>query len=68
MLTAWSVAAIVGPTLLTYLRAYQVAHGVAKVEAYTVTMYVMASLLVIGFVCNAMVGAVGGEHARKGGG
>jgi MFS family permease len=71
LLTAWSVAAVVGPTLLTYLRAYQVAHGVAKVEAYTVTMYVMASLLVVGFVCNAMVSAVSGghgEHAKKSGG
>ena len=62
LLTAWSVAAIAGPTLLTYLRAYQVAHGVAKVEAYTVTMYVMAGLLVVGFVCNALVTAVNVRH------
>ncbi len=62
LLTAWSVAAIAGPTLLTYLRAYQVAHGVAKVEAYTVTMYVMSGLLVVGFVCNALVTAVGVRH------
>jgi MFS family permease len=62
LLTAWSVAAIVGPTLLTYLRQYQVAHGVAKTEAYTVTMYIMASLLVVGFVCNALVTAVDEKH------
>ncbi|MGO8998139.1 MAG: OFA family MFS transporter [Polyangiaceae bacterium] len=62
LLTAWSVAALMGPTILTYLRAYQVAHGVAKVEAYTVTMYVMAGLLVVGFVCNALVAAVNVRH------
>jgi MFS family permease len=62
LLTAWSAAAILGPTLLTYLRAYQVAHGVAKAEAYTVTMYIMASFLVVGFVCNALVTAVDARH------
>jgi MFS family permease len=62
LLTSWSVAALTGPTILTYLRAYQVAHGVAKVEAYTVTMYVMAGLLVVGFVCNALVSAVDAKH------
>jgi MFS family permease len=62
LLTAWSVAALVGPTVLTYLRAYQVAHGVAKVEAYTVTMYVMAGLLVVGFACNALVSPVDPRH------
>jgi MFS family permease len=62
LLTAWSAAAIAGPTLLTYLRAYQVAHGVAKAEAYTATMYIMASLLVVGFVCNALVTAVDSRH------
>ncbi len=62
LLTAWSAAALMGPTILTYLRAYQVAHGVAKVEAYTVTMYVMAGLLVAGFVCNALVSPVHARH------
>jgi MFS family permease len=66
LLTAWSVAAVTGPSILTYLRAYQVAHGVAKVEAYTVTMYIMASLLVGGFVCNALVTPVKAEHYVKG--
>jgi hypothetical protein len=66
LLTAWSVAAIVGPTLLTYLRQYQVAHGVAKTEAYTATMYIMAGLLVVGLVCNTLVTAVDERHHVKG--
>ncbi len=55
LLTAWSAAAVAGPTILTYLREYQVSHGVAKADAYTTTMYVMAGLLVLGLVCNMSV-------------
>ena len=29
-----------------------------KADAYNVTMYIMAGLLVIGFICNALVKAV----------
>jgi hypothetical protein len=65
LLTAWSAAAIVGPTLITYLRQYQVGHGVAKTEAYTATMYIMAGLLVVGFICNALVKAVDERHQVK---
>jgi MFS family permease len=62
LLTAWSAAAIAGPTLLTYLRDYQVRHGVVGSDAYAVTLYVMAGLLVLGFVCNALVRAVDPKH------
>jgi MFS family permease len=62
ILTAWSVAAVAGPTLLTYLRSYQLARGVAHTEAYTITMYIMAGLLVVGFVCNALVTPVDAKH------
>jgi MFS family permease len=55
LLTAWSAAGVVGPVLVNYLREYQIAHGVAKANAYTATMYVMAGLLLVGFVCNALV-------------
>ncbi len=58
LLTAWSMAGIFGPVLVNYIRAYNVAHGVPKADAYNVTMYIMAGLLVIGFICNAMVKAV----------
>jgi MFS family permease len=62
LLTAWSVAAIAGPTTVTYLREYQITHGVPKAHAYTTTMYIMAGLLVIGFVCNALVRPVHERH------
>jgi MFS family permease len=65
LLTAWSAAAVAGPTILTYMREYQVSHGVPKAEAYTITMYVMASLLVVGLACNALVKAVSERHHAR---
>ena len=55
LLTAWSTAGVLGPVLVNYIREYQIGHGVAKADAYTVTMYIMAGLLLIGFVCNLRV-------------
>ena len=55
LLTAWSAAGIFGPVLVNYIRQWQVANGVPKYQAYNVTMYIMAGLLVIGFFCNLAV-------------
>jgi MFS family permease len=65
LLTAWSMAGILGPTLVNYIRAYNVAHGAEKAQAYNVTMYVMAVLLVVGFICNYFVSAVDEKHYMK---
>ncbi|HEX4269711.1 MAG TPA: OFA family MFS transporter [Steroidobacteraceae bacterium] len=62
LLTAWSAAGVFGPVLVNYIRAYEVAHGVAKANAYNVTMYIMAGLLVIGFFCNLFIRAVDERH------
>ena len=58
LITAWSAAGVFGPVLVNYIRQYQIDHGVPKAQAYNVTMYVMAGLLVIGFICNFMIKAV----------
>jgi MFS family permease len=52
LLTAWSVAGVLGPVLVNYIREYQIARGIPKADAYTVTMYIMAGLLIVGFACN----------------
>jgi MFS family permease len=62
LLTAWSAAGILGPLLVNSIRQNQIDHGVAKADAYTVTMYLMAGLLVIGFVCNLLVRPVDAKH------
>jgi MFS family permease len=55
LLTAWSAAGVVGPVLINYIRAFELSHGVAKNDAYGVTMYVMAVLLVLGLICDLLV-------------
>jgi len=65
LITAWSMAGVFGPVLVNYIRQYQIDHGVPKADAYNVTMYIMAGLLLIGFFCNLMVKAVHERHHMK---
>ncbi len=65
LITAWSMAGIFGPVLINYIREYNVTHGVPKAHAYNVTMYIMAGLLVIGFICNFFVKAVDARYHMK---
>jgi MFS family permease len=58
LLTAWAAAGIFGPVLVNYIRQYQIDHGIPKAQAYNTTMYIMAGLLVIGFICNFFIRAV----------
>jgi MFS family permease len=62
LLTAWSVAGVLGPVLVNYIRQYQIDSGVPKADAYTVTMYIMAGLLFVGFLCNLAMRAVAERH------
>ena len=65
LLTAWSMAGIFGPVLVNYIREYNVTHGVPKAQAYNTTMYIMAGLLVVGFIANLCVRAVDKRHHMK---
>jgi len=65
LLTAWSTAGVLGPVLVNYIREYQIGNGVPKAQAYNTTMYIMAGLLVIGFICNACVRAVHDRYHMK---
>jgi MFS family permease len=63
LLTAWSTAGVLGPVLVNYIREYQISRGVPKAEAYSVTMYLMAGLLLIGFVANLALKPVPSSRA-----
>ena len=65
LLTAWSTAGVLGPVLVNYIREYQLSRGVPKAEAYSVTMYLMASLLVVGFAANWLVTHVDPTHHHR---
>ncbi len=62
LITAWSMAAVLGPQLVNYVSTYQIEQGVPKAEAYNATMYLMAGLLLVGLACNLLVGPVQERH------
>jgi MFS family permease len=55
LLTAWSTAGIAGPVLVNYLHDTRVAQGVPRDDVYDLIFYVLAILLVAGFICNALI-------------
>jgi len=61
LLTAWATAGVLGPLVINSLRDYQLSHGVAKAQAYDVTMYVLAGFLAAGFICNLLIRPVAQE-------
>ncbi|MGB6449298.1 MAG: OFA family MFS transporter [Steroidobacteraceae bacterium] len=62
VITAWSAAGVFGPVLVNYIREYEIDHGVPKAQAYNLTMYIMAALLVAGFFCNLCIKPVHKRH------
>jgi MFS family permease len=67
LLTAWSVAGVLGPVLVNYIRQYQIDSGVPKAQAYSVTMYIMCGLLLIGFICNFAMSEVKSKYHYQAG-
>jgi MFS family permease len=55
ILTAWSVAGVLGPVLVNYMRDYQIERGVDHAGAYQTTLFVMSGLLLVGCLANLLV-------------
>jgi MFS family permease len=62
LLTAWSVAGILGPSVVAFIREAQVQRGIPADQAYNMTMYILAAMLVAGLVCNLLIRPVAERH------
>ena len=62
LLTAWSTAGLLSPLLINIIRDMQLNAGVAKAQAYSVTLYIMAVLLVIEFFFAIMIRPVNSKY------
>jgi len=62
LLTAWSVAGILGPVVVNYIREHQLARGLPPDQAYNMTMYILAGFLFVGLICNLLVRPVAERH------
>src|SRR5665213_871240 len=74
LLTAWSVAGVLGPVLVNYLRQYQIDRHVPPAQAYAFVLHVMVGLLIVGLIANSLVRPVSErffkeavETAKRGG-
>ena len=55
LLTAWSAAGLVGPSIVGLMRDSRIAAGVPRDQVYDQAMYVLAALLAAGFVANLLI-------------
>ncbi|MGV1014161.1 MAG: MFS transporter small subunit, partial [Methyloceanibacter sp.] len=55
LLTAWSTAGIVGPVVVNYMREARLAAGVPRDQLYDPIFYVLAGMLVVGFIANLLI-------------
>jgi MFS family permease len=55
LLTAWSTAGIVGPVIVNYLHDTRYAEGIAPDKLYGQIFYILAGLLVVGFIANLLI-------------
>jgi MFS family permease len=62
LITAWSVAAVIGPALVNGLYDSRVAAGVPRAEAYNGTFFLMCGLLMLGLVANLLVRPVASKY------
>ena len=65
LITAWSVAALLGPSLVNYISTARIEAGVPRAEAYNSTMFLMAGLLMIGLIANLLVQPVHPKYHRS---
>ncbi len=62
LLTAWSTAGIVGPVVVNYMHDVRLEQNVPYDQVYSSIFYVLAGMLIIGFVANLLVRPVADRH------
>jgi MFS family permease len=77
LLTAWSVAGIVGPIMVNFIADSQADAGKSGPDLYTLSFSIMIGLLLVGLVCNELIRPVadkwhepeapveGAQHAQE---
>ncbi len=65
LLTAWATAGIVGPVIVNYLHDTRKAEGIPANQLYEQIFYVLASLLIVGFIANLLIRPVSERRFMK---
>jgi len=62
LLTAWSTAGILGPVVVNYMHDVRLEAGVPFDQVYSSVFYVLAGMLVVGFIANLLVKPVAAKY------
>ncbi|MFE9746129.1 OFA family MFS transporter [Saccharothrix saharensis] len=62
LLTAWSLAGVLGPLIVNAIADGQKAAGKSGPDLYTASLFIMMALLVVGFVANELVRPVAAKY------
>jgi MFS family permease len=65
LLTAWSAAGIAGPTIVNRVADNQEAAGKEGADLYTLSLYIMVGVLVVGFVANLLIRPVSERYHER---
>lgn len=55
LLTAWSAAGVAGPLIVNVIADYQTSAGRTGADLYTLSLFIMVGVLIVGFVANLLV-------------
>ena len=62
LLTAWSAAGIAGPLIINAIADSETSAGKSGADLYTLSLYIMVGVLIVGFVANLMIRPVHDRH------
>lgn len=62
LLTAWSAAGILGPSLVVFIKDRALANGVPEAQSYNQVLYIMAGILIVGLISNLLVKPVSSTY------
>ncbi len=65
LLTAWSAAGIAGPTIVNRVADSQQAAGKEGADLYTLSLFIMVGVLVVGFVANLLIRPVAERYHER---
>ena len=65
LLTAWSAAGVAGPLIINAIADAETAAGKSGADLYTLSLYIMVGVLIVGFVANLLIRPVAEHHMEE---
>ena len=62
LLTAWSAAGVAGPLIVNAIADAEDAAGKSGADLYTLSLYIMVGVLLVGFIANLLIRPVNDRH------